>query len=213
MTTNRTRRRAAAAALGASLLTGGALGAAFVSPLGAGASTLPGAAAGTTDEAAATADRPATPPWATEALDALVADGALTQAQRDTVQARLEAARPERPSGDRGRGGRGPGGGRRGRHLEAAATALGMSARELRTALRDGSTIAEVAGERGVDLEQVVDALVADLSARLDAAVAEGRLTGEQAEARKAALEERATDIVNGVRPAGPRGDAPAGGE
>ena len=53
---------------------------------------------------------------------------------------------------------------REGRHadlIEAAADVLGMTADELRTELESGKTIADVAGEKGVDLQTVIDAVVA----------------------------------------------------
>src|SRR3954447_26598046 len=46
--------------------------------------------------------------------------------------------------------------------LETAATALGITPDELRTELEAGKTIAQVAGEKGVDVQTVIDALVAD---------------------------------------------------
>ena len=61
------------------------------------------------------------------------------------------------------RDGRGPRGHHRGFHigLETAAEALGMTTDELRTELEAGKTIADVAGEKGVDLQAVIDAVVA----------------------------------------------------
>jgi ferredoxin len=59
------------------------------------------------------------------------------------------------------------GGRHRGEHLEAAATALGITADELRTELEAGKTIAEVAEAQGVDIETVIDALVTDATADL----------------------------------------------
>ena len=139
-------------------------------------------------------------------IDALVADG--TQ--------RLEEAIDELPhrvadlverEGLPDRGGRGgPGGphGGRGIGLETAAEAIGITADELRTALEDGSTIAEVAAANDVDVQTVVDALVAEATDRLDAAVEAGDLTEAQAAERAADLEARITAHVNGERPEGP---------
>ena len=87
---------------------------------------------------------------------------------------RLEAAIAELPERmaevvereglpDRGPGG--PGRGHFGAGLDAAAEAIGIESEELRTALRDGSTIAEVAEANGVDVQTVIDALVADAEA------------------------------------------------
>lgn len=105
-----------------------------------------------------------------------------------------------------GRGGPGHFGGR-GAGIEGAAEAIGISDDELRAALRDGSTIAEVATANDVEVNTVIEALVADANERLDAALSDERITQAQADERKADLEERMTALVNGERPAGgPRG-------
>ena len=96
---------------------------------------------------------------------------------------------------------RGPRGG--GKHLEVAAQAIGIEVDALREALGNGQTIAEVAQANGVEVQAVVDALVADATAHLDEAVANGRLTQEEADERKAELPERITARVNGERPEG----------
>lgn len=55
--------------------------------------------------------------------------------------------------------------------LEPAAEALGMSVADLAVELRDGRTIAEVAG---VDKQTVIDAMVADSTERITRFVNEG---------------------------------------
>ena len=143
--------------------------------------------------------------WIQDALAPLVSDGTLTQAQADSVASSLDAARPNRP---------GPGGrfGLRGAGLDAAAGAIGVTTDELRDALRDGQTMADVAGTAGVDVQTVIDAMVTAEQAALDQAVTDGKITQEQADARMAGATERATAIVNGERPAHPErpADAPA---
>jgi len=104
-------------------------------------------------------------------LQSLVDDGTLTTAQRDAVVTALEAARPDH-------GGRH--GGLRGEMLDAAATAIGVTADELKTEIQAGKTIAEVAVENGKTAQDVIDALVATASADLT---------------------QRITDMVNGVHP------------
>ncbi len=97
--------------------------------------------------------------------------------------------------GKGGFGGHGPGG-RFGASLEVAAEALGVSEDDLKTALRDGKTIADVAEERGVDQQKVIDALVADAKTKTAAAVEEGTITQEQADKRLDALTEHITKFV-----------------
>ena len=105
--------------------------------------------------------------------------------------------------GEGGFGGGGPGGpgGRPG--LDAAAEAIGITVDDLRTAVQDGDTIAEVAAANDVDVQTVIDALVAEATTHLDAAVANGELTEAEAIERKADLGEHITAMVNGERPAG----------
>lgn len=134
-------------------------------------------------------------------VDALVANGtARLEEAIDALPDRMtelvnREGLPER--GWRGRpGGRVPG-------LEAAAEAIGITDDELRTALRDDSSIADVAAANDVDLATVIAALVDHGTDRLDEAVAAGRLTEAKATERKADLEERITALVNGERPRG----------
>jgi hypothetical protein len=113
--------------------------------------------------------------------------------------------------GPEGRGPGGPGGchgGHRGAGLDAAATALGMTTEELRAQLDVDTTIADVAKAKNVDVQKVIDAMVADAKAHLDQAVTDGRLTQAEADAKKADLTDRITTLVNEGPPA--RGDRPA---
>jgi len=57
----------------------------------------------------------------------------------------------------------------KGAALEVAAEAIGISEDDLRAALREGNSIAAVAEENGVDVQAVVDALVAHANERIDA--------------------------------------------
>jgi hypothetical protein len=138
-----------------------------------------------------------------EALQPLIDDGTLTQAQADAVIAALEAARPLGP---------GPHGGPRGGPgLDAAAEALGLSTDELHAALEGGSSIADVAAAHGVDVQTVIDAMQADLQAHLAERVASGELTQEEADARLAEADARITDMVNGELPPRPERDGSSG--
>lgn len=97
--------------------------------------------------------------------------------------------------------------GHRGPKLEAAAEAIGVTVEDLHAALEDGQTIAQVAEANGVDVQTVIDALVADANAHLDEAVAEGRLSAEEADEKRAELTERITERVNNPRPERPEGE------
>jgi hypothetical protein len=92
----------------------------------------------------------------------------LSAAQDDTSSSTTEVP----ASGEAARPPRGPFG-HRGERLETAAEALGMTAEELRAELQAGKSIAQVAEERDVDLQVVVDALVAAGTERLQQAIEE----------------------------------------
>jgi hypothetical protein len=85
--------------------------------------------------------------------------------------------------------------------VAAAAEAIGIPTGDLLYAMRDGSTIAEVAQAEGVNEQAVIDAVVASMQDKLDAAVADGFISQELADELAGDLEARATDIVNGELP------------
>ena len=66
---------------------------------------------------------------------------------------------------------------------DAIAGVLGISSQELWDARASGKTVAELAAEKNVPLQTVVDAAVKAYSAQLDAAVKAGTLTQAQADA------------------------------
>lgn len=162
--------------------------------------------------------------------DVAEANGVLVQTVIDAMVAAgtesLEAAIDELPDritdlvhrdglpmgGGHGPGGHGGGFGGRGLGFDAAAEAIGISADDLRTALQDGSTIAEVAEANGVELQTVIDALVAEATTRLDETVTAGDLTEDEAAEREAELTERITEMVNGSFQGPPGHGGPPGG-
>jgi hypothetical protein len=190
------KKKMAAVALSAALLGGGAAGAALMSPTIASADSTTSSSAATTAANGSDSTHAKPGAWADDVFEKLVSDGTITQAQADKVQAALDAARPEGGPGG-GPGGAGPG-------LEVAAKALGIDASALRTDLQSGKTIADVAKDKGVDVQTVIDALVTDMQSHLADGVSSGRLTQAQADQMKAHASERATALVNGERPDGP---------
>ncbi len=122
-----------------------------------------------------------------DVLDGLVDEGVITGDQRDKIAAAFEErfvrfGRSLRATP----------------HLEIAAGVLGIDVDELAQQLKDGSTIADVAGDK---TDEVIAALVADQEARIDEAVADGKITAEKAEEVRIALGERITALVNGEHP------------
>lgn len=93
--------------------------------------------------------------------------------------------------------------------LAVVASYLGMTRAQLRSALRAGKTLAGLAGSTsGKSATGLIAALVSAKAARLDAAVADGKLSKRQERARLAAMRRRATVEVNR-----PRGVVGSGGE
>lgn len=188
------RKQLATVGLAAALVAGGAGAMALVVP-GISSAQSPEE---TTEETTESTDREAVrASRLADVLQPLIDAGTIDQAQADAVIAALQDARPEG----------GPGGGRHGGpRLDAAADALGITEEELITALRDGQSIADVAAAQGLDVQVVIDALVAEAQAHIAEEVGEGDLTQEEADARLAELTERVTARVNGERPERPEG-------
>ena len=185
----------AGAALSAAVI-GGAAAVVVVNPLGIADAQSTATTAPADPAAPAAGHRPGQ--VLDEVLNGLVVDGTLDQAQADAVRDGVKAKVGDGAKG--GPHGRGPGM-REG--LDAAASALGMTADELRTELQGGKTIAQVAEEKGVSLDTVKGALVVEATSRLDQAVADGKLTQEQADSAKANLSERIDAMLNATKPAG----------
>lgn len=129
-------------------------------------------------------------------------EGSLTRSRAEAVIMALiagERPQPASPEPPRNNGlGRNP---RGVPGAKVAAEALGMTPKELRRALRDGQTIAEVAAAVGIDPQTVIDAMVAAAKAKLDKQLAEGEITQEEADARLVRITQRITDLVNDGRP------------
>jgi len=106
---------------------------------------------------------------------------------------------------------------RGGADKEAVAEALGMTTDELRAEFEAGNSLADVAAAQGVDVQDLIDMMVADATEHIDEKVAEGDLTQEEADEKLAELTERITEKVNSVPgedgERGPRGDRGPRGE
>jgi len=129
-------------------------------------------------------------------LTLIVAGGAIAVADAATGSNRAAAT---------GTCGPGPGG-PRGGFLDAAATYLGVTQAELRTAHGNGTTLARLAEHKGKTVAGLKQAIYDAAKADLDAAVAAGRLTAAQETTMLSDLQSHLDDIVNGTGPphAGP---------
>lgn len=61
-------------------------------------------------------------------------------------------------------------------------------------------SLADIAKEKNVDVQKVIDVLIASEKAHIDELVKDGVLTTEQADRRKAGIEKRVNHMVNNVR-------------
>jgi hypothetical protein len=93
---------------------------------------------------------------------------------------------------------------------QAVADLLGVDIEDLKTQLKSGTTLAGVATANGVEVSAVVELIVQQKTARIDEAVADGRITAEQASERTADLQERVQTRVEEGRPE--RGEGRRGG-
>ena len=80
--------------------------------------------------------------------------------------------------------------------LKAAAQYLGLSRGALAKDLRSGQTLAQVAQAQGKSVAGLQAALLASVKARLDKAVAAGRITAAQEQQRLAAAQTRIAQLV-----------------
>jgi polyhydroxyalkanoate synthesis regulator phasin len=143
-------------------------------------------------------------------VDQAVKDGKLTKDQADALKKRIDAGDTPLflapPLGHRfgGRGFGGPGFGGPGfahphpAGLEAAATYLGMTQAQLREALGNGKTLAQIAKDKNKAVDGLVDAMTTEAAKRIDAAATAGKITKDQAADMKAHLKDAVTDVVNG---------------
>ncbi|HEX2620910.1 MAG TPA: hypothetical protein VHL11_12200 [Phototrophicaceae bacterium] len=83
------------------------------------------------------------------------------------------------------------------------ADALGITCAELITAVRDGSTIAEIASDKGVEVQTVIDAVVTAVKDAAAKDVEEGLITQAQADGRLNGLENKVGEWVYSNRSGG----------
>lgn len=150
-------------------------------------------------------------------LDAAVEKGNITQEQADELLAQVAERLPGMLTRVYGR----PGDHAQFRFKmniqEIIATELGMTIDALHDALRDGNSVADLAGEAGVDLQVIVDAILDAAEAELDGLVEAGTITQERADEILANLAETLPDRLSQTpqpRPpqGGPRGSKPGEG-
>jgi hypothetical protein len=138
--------------------------------------------------------------------DGLIA--ALAAAQQQEIATLVDqkgiGARPN-PANGFGPGpgfGRGPGPNVTGDSLAAAATYLGTTTADLETKTRAGQTLAQIANATaGKSRDGLLNALVADATAKIDAAQTAGKITADQATQLKSNLSMRLAQLVVSTGP------------
>src|SRR5438477_4300684 len=137
--------------------------------------------------------------------DGLIA--ALTAAQQQNIATLVDqkgiGARPNPANGPGPGFGRGPGGRNViGDSVAAAATYLGTTTADLETKMRAGQTLAQIANATtGKSRDGLLNALVADATAKIDAAQKAGTITADQATQLKANLSTRLAQFVDNSGP------------
>ena len=134
---------------------------------------------------------------------------ALTAAQQQNIATLVDqkgiGARPN-PANGYGPGpgfGRGPGDRNViGNSLATAATYLGTTAADLETKMRAGQTLAQIANATaGKSRDGLLNALVADATAKIDAAQKAGTITADQATQQKSNLSTRLAQLIDNTGP------------
>jgi polyhydroxyalkanoate synthesis regulator phasin len=140
-----------------------------------------------------------------EMIDEAVAEGRLTAEQAAQMKERIAEGDLLFPFGGRGGGWHGEAA-----IPQAAAQVLGMTQDELMQQMADGSSLAEVAEAKGMSLEDFKAALLAQVRSQVDAQVADGKLTQEQADQEYQRIQDNIDGIVSGEvgfgGPGGPGG-------
>jgi hypothetical protein len=98
------------------------------------------------------------------------------------------------------------------RDADTLPTMLGLTRAQVAELRQDGRSLAQIAEQQKVDPQKLIDALVAQWTVRIDARVAAGALTADQATALKEQLALRAKAMVNQATPGGMRGVAVGAG-
>src|SRR5437660_9538989 len=128
---------------------------------------------------------------------------AVTAAQQQSIATLVDqkgiGARPNPGPGF----GRGPGGpGLTGDPLAAASTYLGIPRTDIETKVRAGQTLAQIANATaGKNRDGLFSALVADATAKIDAAQKAGTITADQAAQLKSNLSTRMAQLVDSTGP------------
>ena len=134
----------------------------------------------------------------TERLNQALADGKITAEEAAEKAAGIpEKATeivnsiPDRKDKDRGH--------RKGAFLGEVLLDLGLDPADVREGFANGQTLGDTAEANGISADAVVDAITASMTERLNQALADGKITAEEAAEKAAGIPEKATEIVNSI--------------
>ena len=130
-------------------------------------------------------------------LSGLVSNGTITQSQADAIIKAAEGMRAASKSiKDANR-----------TALDSVITStLGISLESVVSRLKAGETLATIAGDKKSAL---ITALAAEINKQIDAALAAGKITANQATAQKAKSVDRVTNMLNNVKGFGKKANRP----
>ncbi len=142
----------------------------------------------------------ATKAAAIDQVDAALKEGKITKAQADELKARIQSGEFPPFAGPLGgprfghfhRGGRPP----FGEKLSAAADYLGLTQTELRSKLRAGRTLGDIAKARGKSVDGLKQAILDEAEEKLDQLVEDGELTRADADEMLARMKSHIDDLV-----------------
>ena len=131
-------------------------------------------------------------------LSGLVSNGTITQSQADAIVKASEGVKAaSKAVRDANR-----------TALDSVITStLGISLDTVVSRLKAGETLATIAGDKKSAL---ITALVAEINKQIDAALAAGKITANQATAQKGKSVQRVTNMVNNVRGFGKKANRPS---
>lgn len=126
-----------------------------------------------------------------------VQDGKLTQTQANNIAAKAQKKGFTGSLALRGKNAKHAGAKVAKDALNAAASAVGISTTELRSDLKNGQTIAQVAQAHNKDLQTVETAIVSSIKTQLDTALKNGKITQAQHDKALANAQTRVSKLVN----------------
>jgi hypothetical protein len=138
---------------------------------------------------------------ADQSIDNAVANGKITQAQADNAKAKVDAGNGlsafTRFFGSRARNNAAL----RGASWQDIAKALNTTPQDLKTQIQSGKTLKEIITSQNKSVDDVVNAVVAQVKVQLDPAVSNGKITQTREDTVLSNLKTRLTNLINNGGP------------